>query len=474
MTKFMTKLTRIGAALAFFGAVGIASSAHAAKFELLNADDPGIGFNDPTPAAPVGINPGKTVGEQRRIAISFVASIWGRALGGNDTIAVVASFAPQECTATGGVLASAGPWTVNRDFANARFANTWYAAALANRLAKTDLDAAEGPNLPEIGVTSNGDLGKPGCIEGASWYYGLDDKAPAGSIDYVKTILHEFGHGLGFLSLADERDGTLFDGRPSIWEYYMYDNKIGKRWVDMTNAQRKASGTNNQFLAWTGFQTYIGAQNTLDDKNVMDLYLFDGFGIDVFASGATVFGPQPGSRSALGLIGILEDTRAPAPACNALTAAQVSQVKGKIAVVDRGGCNSSVKAVNLQTAGATGIIFVNITDQFGGRPLLGTPEPAVKIPSAYVSKRDGARLRQGGNRFATVSFFDARRPAGTDLFRRPLLFTPEVVLFGSSVSHFDIEATPNLLMEPFAEGDEATTLKPPRDLTLSLLKDIGW
>lgn len=474
MNKRLSTFSKIAAALTFAAALCAGTSAHAARFSLINADDPGIGYNDPTPATPVGQNPGTTVGEQRRIAISFVAGIWGRALGGNDTIEVVASFAPQECDATNGVLASAGPWTINRDFDNARFANTWYAAALANRLAKVDLDSEEGTPFPEIGVFANGDLGKPGCLEGLSWYYGLDDKAPDGTIDYVKTILHEFGHGLGFLSLVDERDGTLLDGRPSIWEYYILDNKIGKRWVDMTNAQRQASALNNQFLAWSGFQTYIGAQNTLDDTNLLDIYLFDGAGFDVFASGATIFGPQPGSRSTAGLLGILEDTRAPAPACNPLTAAQVSQVRGKVAVVDRGGCNSSVKAVNLQNAGANAIIFVDIGPIYAGRPLLGTPEPAVRIPSAYVSKADGVRLRQGGNRFATVSFFDGRRPAGTDSFRRPLLFAPTAVLFGSSISHFDISAAPNLLMEPFAVGDEATTLKPPRDLTLTLLKDIGW
>ncbi|MGL5005677.1 MAG: PA domain-containing protein, partial [Casimicrobium sp.] len=48
------------------------ASSFAANVVILNGDDPGVGFNDPRPAAPVGGNPGTTVGEQRLNAMKYV------------------------------------------------------------------------------------------------------------------------------------------------------------------------------------------------------------------------------------------------------------------------------------------------------------------------------------------------------------------------------------------------------------------
>jgi hypothetical protein len=36
----------------------------AAQVIVVSGDPPGVGFNDPTPAVPVGGNPGTTVGQQ--------------------------------------------------------------------------------------------------------------------------------------------------------------------------------------------------------------------------------------------------------------------------------------------------------------------------------------------------------------------------------------------------------------------------
>jgi hypothetical protein len=45
---------------------------------------------------------------------------------------------------------------------------------------------------------------------------------------------------------------------------------------------------------------------------------------------------------------------------------------------------------------------------------------------------------------------------------------------GSSVSHWDVSASPNLLMEPNINDDLTLSVVPPLDLTLTLLKDLGW
>jgi hypothetical protein len=54
------------------------------------------------------------------------------------------------------------------------------------------------------------------------------------------------------------------------------------------------------------------------------------------------------------------------------------------------------------------------------------------------------------------------------------LYAPNPYEPGSSVSHWDISLTPNVLMEPFANPGVSQQLTPPRDLTFSLLRDIGW
>ena len=51
---------------------------------------------------------------------------------------------------------------------------------------------------------------------------------------------------------------------------------------------------------------------------------------------------------------------------------------------------------------------------------------------------------------------------------------PLPVAGGSSVSHFDTVAFKNLLMEPAINPDLTHKLKAPDDLTLELMRDIGW
>jgi hypothetical protein len=51
---------------------------------------------------------------------------------------------------------------------------------------------------------------------------------------------------------------------------------------------------------------------------------------------------------------------------------------------------------------------------------------------------------------------------------------PNPVVSGSSGSHYDTIAFRNLLMEPAINPDLTHNLKAPDDLTLELLRDVGW
>lgn len=72
MSRIQTPTTRLAvAALLAFGAatavnaVNAVSAVNAATIVITTRDAPGVGFNDPTSVAPVGNNPGTTLGAQR-------------------------------------------------------------------------------------------------------------------------------------------------------------------------------------------------------------------------------------------------------------------------------------------------------------------------------------------------------------------------------------------------------------------------
>ena len=116
-------LTLVAAALAL-SCAAMGSAQAAATIVINNLNAPGVGFNDPTPAAPVGGNTGTTIGQQRMIAFTHAANIWGATLTSSVPIVINAQFRPLTCTATGAVLGSAGATQVFADFPGAPKAGT--------------------------------------------------------------------------------------------------------------------------------------------------------------------------------------------------------------------------------------------------------------------------------------------------------------------------------------------------------------
>src|SRR5439155_11438692 len=65
---------------------------------------------------------------------------------------------------------------------------------------------------------------------------------------------------------------------------------------------------------------------------------------------------------------------------------------------------------------------------------------------------------------------DPTKKAGTHVSGRVKMYAPLPYAAGSSVSHWDVSAEPNLLMEPAIN----TSLSSDPDLTVQLFADIGW
>ncbi|HSI51309.1 MAG TPA: PA domain-containing protein [Ideonella sp.] len=473
-------LVALVASLAAFTAWG-------ATIEILNTDSPGVGFNDKTAAAPVGGNEGSTLGEQRMNVYKKVASVWGQQLPEGPVIQISANWPALDCNSSQAVLGQAGAVTSWHDFPNAPKTGTWYPAALANTLAQVDLDDGA---KPEISSSFNVNLGKANCLEGTPWYLGLDGNAPAGSIDFAVVLTHEVGHGLGFATPTNGSTGLQprdTDGKryPTVWESMMFDNTAGKTWLEMTAAERRTSAINPRGLVWTGPKVVADMPSVLKKGTPMLTVKSKKFPdvAGVYLVGPAEFGP-PLSGTALkgGMARVIDQADgATGLACDPLSSANASLVAGKVALLDRGTCNFSVKVKNAQDAGAIGVIVVN--NVAGGPPgSLPGSDDTVVIPSVMITQADGATLKTvltgsllSTDKITAVMGIDKTRYAGADAAGRVMLFTPNPFQGGSSVSHWDTSASRNLLMEP-AINDDLPTFKvsAPKDLTLELLKDIGW
>jgi hypothetical protein len=472
----MRNLLTLTKAAALTGLLVVSATASAAKIELINIDPPGVGFNDPTPATPLGGNNGTTIGQQRLNAYQRALDLWGSVLKSDVPIEVVGSFSafpPELCA--GNVLAQAGALQIFANFPNAPKADTWYGVALANALAGEDLAPGQlGPEDDYAGADIvaqfNGGIGAPDCIPGSSWYYGLDNNAPDGTIDFLNTFMHEVGHGLGFANFISEDDGLPpaypdFP-YPDIYERHTLDTTLGKTWDQLTPEQIVASATNTAHVVWNGKQVTRSAPLVLGPWQGLRFQSPASIARDVEV-GTADFGPAATPQNFHGQVALAVDAggASTTDGCEAIT----SDVAGKIALIDRGTCAFLVKAQNAQAAGASGVLIVN--NQPAGVAGMAGDDPNMTIPTLMVAQPDGAALK--ANLPAQVAFvLDPTRLAGANNKHQVRLYAPAVFAPGSSISHFDTAAEPSLLMEPSITDDLKAGSNV--DLTAQLFKDIGW
>ncbi|HEX2446162.1 MAG TPA: hypothetical protein VHJ77_19600 [Vicinamibacterales bacterium] len=125
---------------------------------------------------------------QAQAAFQHAVNLWSTQLTSPVTIRIEAQFT----NLGGNVLGSAGPWLV-RDYPGL-MPGTWYAVGLANKLGGVD----RLPGNFDIHASFNSEF---------DWYYGTDGNAPGGTYDFVSVVLHELGHGLGFLGAMNVSGG---------------------------------------------------------------------------------------------------------------------------------------------------------------------------------------------------------------------------------------------------------------------------
>ena len=497
MSSKQNFLKAVLSAAALAGALGAAGQAQAAATIIINnINAPGVGFNDTTAAAPLGGNTGVTLGEQRLIAFTYAANLWGATLTSNQPIIINAQFTPLTCSAASGVLGSAGATNIFANFASAPKANTWYSYALANKISGLYQGTA---NAAQINANFNANLGSAtggntngvptvptaGCLTGTFFYLGLDGQHGTNT-DFVSVLLHEMGHGLGFQTFTSGTTGNFNGGSfPSIWDHYLFGVTAGKLWKDMTPAERVASAISLDKLVWTGPLVNAAVPNVLR------------FGL----TGATISGPAAGLAAGTVRVGeasfgaplgntpvvgevlpIVEQTPGAGAGCEPFNAANSVGLTGKIALISRGVCGFAIKVKNAQNAGAKAVMIADNAAENAIVPSgLGGSDPTVTIPAVRIFLSDGNNLREATRRrsrtgsgvFVSLGIVIAQY-AGADALGRAQMFVPNPFQGGSSVSHFDTTMTRNQLMEPAINGDLTQSLIPPLDMTFPLLQDIGW
>ena len=457
--------------------VALNASAGTGRIIIVNVDPPGVGLNDLTPAQPVGGNPGTTLGQQRLNVYQQAAARWTTMLDTNVDILVEASFASLLCDDTGTVLGQAGPKSVRRDFANAPQPGVWYPIALANKFAGVDLS----PSLADISMTYNSEIDNAICQGASNWYYGFDGNEGIHS-DFYVVALHELAHGLGFSGAT--RPPGFRDNLPSVFDLHTLDRTAGLRWSQMSEPQRQVSLTNTGNVVWDGANVKAFANRFL--QPVLTLSITEPSSVaGNLDFGTADFGPEVRTTGLSGRLVRAVDASNSAgvsvnDGCTAFTNADA--VRGNVAAIDRGNCTFLIKAQNAQAAGATAVVIADRSESYNASnpPTCLPPGMTgaggggdVTIPVISVGINDANALRTQFAASATVRGSvrsDPTQLAGMSKEGNVRLYAPCTDSPGSSIHHFDVTASPNLLMEFAVNPDLLLGV----DLTQFLLYDIGW
>jgi PA domain len=446
----------------------VAASAH---ITIINADGPNEGFNDPTPAAPVGGNPGTTKGQQRLIAFQFAADLWGAALDTNVDITIQASFDPLGPNVLGAAAAAFSIRNFNALVA-AGFpggnADTNYHGALADKRAGVDLAAALGlgTQFPEVVAQFSSDF---------DFYLGLDNNHGVQN-DLVVVLLHEFGHGLGFSSFLSRTTGNTPGGVTDPFLDHTLDASTNAPFPTLlaaTSAARLAAIQKVDQIVWTGANVAAAVPTTLLFGRP-ELFVPQLPSIDGSRYGSASFGPPVPQTGITGNVVVAQDgVGVSTDACEPLTAASALAVLGNIALVDRGTCTFIVKVKNAQDAGA---IAVLVADNAPDNPPagLGGVDPTITISSARILRATGDAFKAAAGPVTVTIGLNLARRAGTDFEDRPQLYASTPIAPGSTLNHWDPIAFRNLLMEPAINSDLTHSLIAPFDTTLAEMHDMGW
>ncbi len=192
---------------------------------------------------------------------------------------------------------------------------------------------------------------------------------------HTNNLTHDILYQYGF----DEASGNFQNhnlGRGGLGADYVLAEGIDGAGTDNANFSTPPDGSRPrmQMFLWT---TKLEFAITEPIQNQMNISAVE----SVFSTNNKLWNKD----EVEGLVVLADDTLA----CNALVNA--GAINGKIALIYRGSCNFSVKALNAQNAGALGIIVIN--NVAGSPTAMGGTDNSITIPAVMISNIDGALIR---------------------------------------------------------------------------------
>ena len=214
--------------------------------------------------------------------------------------------------------------------------------------------------------------------------------------DYAFVVSENTNHGMQVFDLTDLRD---WDGTFTTYE-------VAAHYTGHGNAH------NLNINEDPGYAYSVGAGpfSTGQLPNVVRIDPPSSAAGSYQATGAD-FGHNPTTDGMMGPVVLVNDgTDTTTDGCTPL----VGFPAGAIALVDRGTCNFTVKALNAQAAGAVAMIVANNAP---GAPFtMGGDDPAIMIASVMISQADGNAIKAGLPATGTVAANPAAGPVcGTGL-----------------------------------------------------------
>ena len=188
---------------------------------------------------------------------------------------------------------------------------------------------------------------------------------------FTTNWLHDWFYDFGFDEAAGNAQDDNF-GRGGLDGDAMHAEALGYSGTSNANMATPADGSPPRMQMFK-FVNATPSRATVSEPAAIS---------NTYAVGKASFGPQAYDLQG-GVVAAQDHGLNTSLACTSVG----SNVAGKIALVDRGECNFTVKARNLQSAGAIAMVVVD--DQPGTAQGLGGADPLVTIPAVRITQSDG-------------------------------------------------------------------------------------
>ncbi len=209
---------------------------------------------------------------------------------------------------------------------------------------------------------------------------------------YLNNMMHDIWHRYGFDEASGNFQNSNYGHGGQGDDYVLAEAQDGSG-TNNANFATPPDGSNprmQMFLWYGGLGEYLNIESP---QEIAGSYLSTSAG----------FGPGLPSTPITADIVLMEDDTAPVNnGCE--TIVNGDELNGKIALVDRGDCNFTVKVLSAQNQGAIAVIVVNNVD---GNPIsMGGTDNQITIPSIMIFKSDGDAIKaelENGPVNATIS-----------------------------------------------------------------------